>query len=76
MRTRAEVRLALDSAAEADRLARALAPENERFLEAAPEGDTLVLRAEAETPLSVLRTLDDALACLAAARRAAAQSDD
>ncbi|HEX2021474.1 MAG TPA: KEOPS complex subunit Pcc1 [Candidatus Thermoplasmatota archaeon] len=71
MRCRASVRLTFGSPAEAERLAASLAPENDGFLTARVEGRVLALDAEADGPLSLMRTLDDALACLSAAERAA-----
>lgn len=69
--SKATLRLRFASPEEAQRLADALAPENDGFLETRVEGDTLVAEASADAPLSLLRTLDDALACLAAAEKAA-----
>ena len=67
---KATLRLQLASPEEAERLAASLAPENEGFLATRVEGDVLVAEAEAGSALSLLRTLDDALACLAAAEKA------
>lgn len=64
------LRLAFASADEAARMAAALAPENEGFVRTRVEGATLVVEAEAATPLSLLRTLDDVLVCLQGAKRA------
>jgi hypothetical protein len=71
VRSRATLRLAFADAEEAARLAAALEPENDAFLRARVEGATLVADVEADEPLALLRTLDDALACLGAAQRAA-----
>lgn len=68
--TRATLRLAFADAHEAARLASALAPENEHFLAVRQDDAVLVLDASADGPLSLLRTLDDALACLGAAQKA------
>jgi hypothetical protein len=69
-RSRAVVRLELDDEASARRLEAALAPENGRYLATRVEANVLVLEGEADGPLPLLHTLDDALACLAAAERA------
>lgn len=69
--TRATLRLAFASEDEARRMAAALAPENGAYLAVRVEGSTLVAEAEADAPLKLLHTLDDALACLAAAEKAA-----
>lgn len=61
----ATVRLRLG--AEAARTAQAsLAPDNEGFLDSRVEGDDLVLTAEADSLMGLLRSLDDALGCLRA----------
>lgn len=67
----AALRLAFATADEAERMAAALAPENGGFVRTRIEGATLVVEADAESPLSLLRTLDDVLVCLQAAQRAA-----
>ena len=71
MTCRATLTLAFASEDEAARMAAALAPENERFLTVRVEGPALVAEAHAAAPMSLLHTLDDALACLGAAQRAA-----
>lgn len=67
---RAEARLAFASADEARRMLASIAPENGSFVRASVEGATLVLLADADSPLSLLHSLDDALACLSAAHKA------
>lgn len=42
----------------------ALAPDNEGYLSTRLEGETLVLEAESDALMGLLRTLDDALGCL------------
>lgn len=71
MSARAVLRLAFATEADARVMADALAPENGAWLRTRVEGATLVCEAEAEAPLSLLHTLDDALACLSAAEKAA-----
>lgn len=71
MSARATLRLAFATEAEARVLAAALSPENGKWLVSRVEGATLVCEAEADAPLSLLHTLDDALACLTAAEKAA-----
>ena len=70
-RARATLRMPFASPEEAARMAASLAPENGRHLATRVEGSELVAEAEADAPLSLLHTLDDALACLGAAQRAA-----
>lgn len=67
---RATLRLAFDSAEQATRLAASLAPEDDGFLAVRAEGAALVLEARADAPLGLLRTLDEAVAQLAAAQKA------
>lgn len=74
--TRATLRLDFASADEAQRMADALAPENGLHLRTRIEGSVLVAEAEADAPLSLLHTLDDALACLTAAEKAARVATD
>ena len=70
MRHRATLRLAFATPEEAARMAASLAPENGPHLATRLEGAELVAEAEADSPLGLLHTLDDALACLGAAQRA------
>lgn len=70
MKSKAEVRLAFASPEEAVRVAASIEPENDGFLRATVVGHDLIVEAEADSPLSLLRTLDDALACIGAAEKA------
>lgn len=70
MSHRATLRLAFSSPEEAARMAASLAPENGAWLATRVEGADLVAEAAADSPLGLLHTLDDALACLGAAQRA------
>ena len=74
--TQATLRLRFASPEEASRMAAALAPENATYLRVRVEGSVLVAEAEADAPLALLHTLDDALACLAAAQKAARVAGD
>jgi hypothetical protein len=58
--------LAFGEPAAARAAAAALAPDNGIHLRTKVEGNALVLEADAETAMGLLRTLDDALACLRA----------
>lgn len=69
MTHRASLRLHFDNPAQAMRLVASLAPENEGFVRMRVEGATLVAEAESETPMGLLRTLDEVLATLAAAEK-------
>jgi hypothetical protein len=66
-----EVRRACASPAEAERLLAAVAADNPEFVRMGVEESDLVVRLTAPTPASARATLDDLLACLAAAERAA-----
>lgn len=66
MSATARVRLRLGSAAEAERLAASLEPDNGGYLSCHLDGDLLVLEAEADGAMGLLRTLDDALGCIRA----------
>jgi hypothetical protein len=63
--SRGSVRVGFISPEEATRAAQAIEPDNEGYLVIRIEGRTLVLEASGDR-LSVLRTIDDALACLRA----------
>lgn len=67
---RATLRLHFDSAEQALRLAASLAPENEGFVRTRVEGAILVADAESDTPMGLLRTIDEVLSVIAAAQRA------
>lgn len=66
----ATLRLRFASPEQAQRIAESLAPENEGYLRARVEGATLVAEAQADTPLGLLRTLDEVLALAGAAEKA------
>lgn len=70
MSHKATLRLAFADEAEARRLLAAIEPENGKFLRARVEDHFLVAEAEADSPLALLHTLDDVLACLSAAQKA------
>lgn len=66
----ATLRLHFDSPEQAARLAASLAPENGTFVALRIEGSTIVGEASSETPLGLLRTLDEVVAVLSAAEKA------
>ena len=66
MRAEARVTLAFATAEEAQAAAAAIAPDNGGHLRARCEGPLLHLEASADSPMGLLRTLDDAMACLRA----------
>lgn len=66
----ATLRLHFDSTSQAARLAASLAPENDGFVTTRVEGSTIVAEASADSPMGLLRTLDEVVAVLAAAQKA------
>jgi hypothetical protein len=68
----AVVRRSCATAAEADRLRASVAADNPEFVHVEVEGTELVVRVTARSATSARATLDDLLACLGAAERAAA----
>jgi hypothetical protein len=48
----------------------ALAPDNAPHVRARVEGSRVIAEAEAQTPMSLLHTVEDYLACLAVAEKA------
>ncbi len=63
----ARISLQLRDAEEATRLAQALAPDDDGFLDINVEGSQLVIVAASPTRMGLLRSLDDVLGCLRAA---------
>lgn len=57
------------SAEEAERIARALAPDNQGYIEVTVTGNVVRAQATAPTAGSLRHTLDDFLACLSVAER-------
>lgn len=70
MTQRATLTLSFSGAEQAARLAASLAPEEDEHLRVRVEGAALVLEAESDAPLGLLRTLDEVVAQLAAAEKA------
>ena len=64
---RAKLRLQFESAEQAERLRASLAPDDDGFLALRVDGAALVVEAQGDAPLGLLRTLDEAVAQLAAA---------
>ena len=70
MSHRASLALHFDTAEQAARLAASLAPDDDGFVKVRVEGATIVAEATSDTPLGLLRTLDEVLATLTAAQKA------
>ncbi len=62
----ARISIQLRSQEEAERVAAALEPDNGDFIECKVEENSLVLRAKSGTAMGLLRTVDDAIACIRA----------
>lgn len=62
----ARVTVRLRDEDEARQVAASLGPDNEGYISCEQDGSTLTLRAKAGTAMGLLRTLDDALACIRA----------
>lgn len=69
MNHRATLRLRFDDAEQAARLAASLTPDDDGFVRVTVEGDTILAEAASETPLGLLRTIDEVIATLAAAQK-------
>jgi hypothetical protein len=68
---KAQLLLAFANEDEAAHCAAALGPENGSHISVRIDGATLHADATAASPLALLHTLDDALACLTAAQKSA-----
>lgn len=62
----ASVRITFPDPESAEQARQSLEPDNEGHVEATVDGADLVLSAEADSIMGLLRTLDDALGCLRA----------
>lgn len=70
MTHRATLRLAFASPEQAARLLASLAPDDDGHLQARVEGSEIVAEAASDSPMGLLRTLDEVVATLAAAEKA------
>ncbi len=61
------MKLDYDGQKKAEAVAKALEPDNERYIEVDVKDCSIHCYAEADNPLSLLHTLDDFLACLTVA---------
>ncbi|MEA3203983.1 MAG: hypothetical protein QOI63_1663 [Thermoplasmata archaeon] len=68
MSVRGELRIDVGSATEARLLAAALTADDAELAPCRAEGTQVVVALRAQSPMGVLRTLDDVLDCLRAAR--------
>lgn len=72
MKAQAALRVRCASEADARALAAALEPENGEWIAQRVDGTVVEARAEADSPQSLLRAVDDWLACVAVAEKALA----
>ena len=75
MRAHCRLEIGCRDAATAERLLSSLAVDNEGFARSWREGSTLVTEAKADSPGALRHTLEDLLACLAAAEGADASTE-
>lgn len=69
-RHRATLRLAFADAAQAERIHASVAADDDGHVRLRVEGNVLVVDAESDTPLGILRALDELVAQAAAAQKA------
>ncbi|OGS48281.1 MAG: hypothetical protein A3K68_03625 [Euryarchaeota archaeon RBG_16_68_13] len=74
MKARARLTVDLGDPKEAEAVALALSPDDEGYVRTRCRGATLTAVASADAPLSLLHTLDDYLACLSVAEKAAREA--
>ncbi len=65
-----EMNLEYDDIETAEKIAGALSPDNEDYIEVEVRGSTIYCIATADSPMKLLHTLDDFLACVAIAEDA------
>ncbi len=71
MKSRATLTLSFPDAAAAETVAASVALEDQGYIRTRRRGATITATAAADAPLSLLRTLDDYLACITVAERTA-----
>ncbi len=67
---RCEMTLEYDDSETAEKIAGALSPDNEDYIKLEIRGSTIHCTASADSPMQLLHTVDDFLACLAVAEDA------
>jgi len=75
-RLRLEIEVGLGSEAQARDVLAAISPDNEGHVYAVRKGDVLTLRASAETPLSLLHTVEDLMPCMSVAAQVGSMGRD
>jgi len=74
MKSRAHLQLTFDDAATAETVASSVSLDDEGYIETTRRGRTITARAKADSPMSLLHTLDDYLACVSVAERTAREA--
>jgi hypothetical protein len=74
MKARAQLRLTFGDAATAEAVASSVSLDDEGYIETTRRGRTVTARASADSPMSLLHTLDDYLACVNVAERASREA--
>lgn len=71
-----KLELRYDDPGTAERVAKSVSPDNEDYIEVKIDGGKLLCRADAESPLQLLHTLDDFLACVTVAEETLKENRD
>lgn len=71
MKARAKLTLTLATVAEAKTIAESVSPDDAGYARTRRSGRSISTEASADSPLSLLHTLDDYLACISVAERTA-----
>jgi hypothetical protein len=74
MKARARLLLAFPDGSTAAAVAAAVSPDDDGFIRTRRSGKTLHAEASADSPMSLLHTLDDYLACISVAERTALEA--
>lgn len=74
MKARARLVLTFPDASTAQAVAAAVSPDDDGFIRTKRTGKTLRAEASAASPMSLLHTVDDYLACISVAERTAAEA--
>ena len=74
MKVRAQLHLTFDDAATAKSVASSVSLDDDGYIETTRRGRTITARAAADSPMSLLHTLDDYLACVSVAERSAREA--
>ncbi len=74
MKARAQLHLTFEDATTAEAVASSVALDDAGYIETRRRGRTVTAQATADSPMSLLHTLDDYLACVSVAERTAREA--